>query len=550
MKEKSKRSKRLVVKGDTQSRTSKEQEAKLQKTKSFYTLEFPQVVSETSSTDKLVIYSQHIQQQNLLQKLEAGSILGGESSYPFWNEYSKEISKYLSLPSPTDYVDLGFNWLNGYAKNTNANSWFSITANSVHNNNLLRICCPSSTASVLGFTDLGSTKNKSRKIKRSSRHQSTKQKPNSVLKIRVFPSKELHKVWKKWLAAYRYIYNEAINLFHCFDCLNLSAEAMDKFIQKLEVIPEWVLELPGHQRQEAIFEADDAVKRAKVDNGQASYKSCRKPRQTIQFKPGNFKNGTWYPRTTKGLTFTSPQQIPQQCPYGTELVYRGSWFACFPQVVEETTTGSDKVIALDPGNRTFLTGYDGESILEIGKADIGRINRLCSHLDNLLSRTAKTSGNQKRAMLRAANRMRTRIKNLVKDLHNKTASLLVNSYKLIYIPTFESSQMVIKSQRKINRKSVRNMLTWSHYKFRKHLEQAAVRAGVIVQLVNESYTSKTCSNCGHRHESLGGSKVFKCSNCGLQINRDWNGARNIMIRALQATAFTVDLNSNALIVQS
>ena len=76
-----------------------------------------------------------------------------------------------------------------------------------------------------------------------------------------------------------------------------------------------------------------------------------------------------------------------------------------------------------------------------------------------------------------------------------------------------------------------------------HLKQAAQRKGVIVVLCNESYTSKTCGNCGHVHHRLGGNKVFKCPHCGIQISRDVNGARNILLRALQATAFTVTHDS-------
>ncbi len=67
-----------------------------------------------------------------------------------------------------------------------------------------------------------------------------------------------------------------------------------------------------------------------------------------------------------------------------------------------------------------------------------------------------------------------------------------------------------------------------------------VRLGrVLVVRSNESYTSKTCTNCGHVHQNLGGCKVYKCPECGLMMARDINGARNIMLRDLQATAFTV-----------
>jgi putative transposase len=125
---------------------------------------------------------------------------------------------------------------------------------------------------------------------------------------------------------------------------------------------------------------------------------------------------------------------------------------------------------------------------------------------------------------------------LIKDLHNKAVNLLVNSYKVIFLPTFDSSQMVIKKRsgkkRKINSKSARQMLTLSHYKFEQHLKQAALLKGVIVVLCNESYTSKSCGNCGHVHHKLGGNKVFKCPHCGIQISRDVNGARNILLRAM------------------
>lgn len=315
---------------------------------------------------------------------------------------------------------------------------------------------------------------------------------------------------------------------------------MEKAVRAIETLPDWVRTLPGHQLQEAVQEALEAYQQAKRVKGWAKFKSSRATSQAIQFKTGNFKNGTWYPKTTFGLSFCSQQKIPQQCEYGTELVYkRGKWFACFPRYVETTDTGSDKVIALDPGVRSFLTGYDGENVLEIGKGDIGRIQRLCQHLDNLISRSSKVRTRQRRVMRIAASRIRERIQNLIKDLHNKTTSLLVNSYKVIFLPTFDTSQMVIKKKRKIKTKSVRQMLTWSHYKFEQHLKQAAARKNVLVVLCNESYTSKTCTRCGHVNNKLGGSKIHKCPNCGNKVNRDWGGAFNIMLRALQATAFSV-----------
>ena len=357
----------------------------------------------------------------------------------------------------------------------------------------------------------------------------------------MYPCRELHRIWKQWLAAYRWIYNWAIALLKngCSD----SAYSLQSQARSSER-PDWVKQLPGHQLQEAVADAYDAYWQSRKNGGDGRFKSCRAYSQVIKFKAGNYKKGTWYSKTTKKLPFRSIQKLPSECIYGTQLVYqKGKWYGCFPEHISTEPTKKIKVIALDPGSRVFLTGYDGETILEVGKKDIGRINRLCTHLDQLMSKISQSKSKRQRYKQRqAANRIRSKIKNLVKDLHNKVSSFLVNNYKVIFLPTFETSQMVLKQARKIRSKTARNMLTWSHFRFANHLTQMAARNNCIVVRCNESYTSKTCPECGTIHEKLGGSKVFKCPHCGYKSSRDPNGARNIMIRALQATAiaFTSD----------
>jgi putative transposase len=96
--------------------------------------------------------------------------------------------------------------------------------------------------------------------------------------------------------------------------------------------------------------------------------------------------------------------------------------------------------------------------------------------------------------------------------------------------------MVAKAKRKIRSKTARAMLTWAHYRFKQTLKHQAITRGVTVIEVSEAYTSKTCIKCGHIHSKLGGSKVFKCPNCNHKINRDFNGALGILLRALRDTS--------------
>ncbi len=131
-----------------------------------------------------------------------------------------------------------------------------------------------------------------------------------------------------------------------------------------------------------------------------------------------------------------------------------------------------RVVALDPGVRSFLTWYCAESVGKIGDGAFFRIQRLYESLDDLLSRAAKSPSRKRRNMRRAAGRMRIRIENLVNELHRQTARFLVNKFDVILLPTFETSEMVERGRRRIRSKTVRNLLGLAHYRFGQFLRHA------------------------------------------------------------------------------
>lgn len=308
-------------------------------------------------------------------------------------------------------------------------------------------------------------------------------------------------------------------------------------------LPDWVKETPCHIRQNAIFDAYQAYS-ASTD---AKFRSCRNIQQTIKFNDGNFSSGSWYPKITKGLSFIASEPIPKTCSNATQLTFsKGRWFAIIPAEIPVEQKDKDGIIALDPGVRTFLTGFDGSRFIEFGSGDMGRITRLCQHLDHLHSRMSKVGGKQRRRMRQAAHRMRTRIKNLIDEAHHQIVCYLTDNYRVIFLPTFETSLMVAKASRKIRVKTVRSMLTWAHYRFELFLTQKAEMTNTIVITGSEAYTSKTCTSCGYVHQMLGGSKIFKCPKCGQVLPRDMNGALGFMFRALRDTAFTINSDGVAI----
>lgn len=197
--------------------------------------------------------------------------------------------------------------------------------------------------------------------------------------------------------------------------------------------------------------------------------------------------------------------------------------------------GGQAIISLDPGVRTFMTGFDpsGE-IWEWGKQDIGRIYRLCHVVDDLQSRWMGKDVRHKRRynMRKAARRVRYRIRNLIDEVHKKLAKWLCEKYDVVLLPVFETSKMIRKGQRKLRSKTARAMVTWSHYRFRQRLlyKSSIYTHSPRIILCDEAYTSKTCGSCGHIHDKLGGSKVFHCPRCNYTTDRDVNGARNILLR--------------------
>ena len=198
-----------------------------------------------------------------------------------------------------------------------------------------------------------------------------------------------------------------------------------------------------------------------------------------------------------------------------------------------------KICALDPGVRTFNTVFDNQGIVtEMAPKDVGRIYRLCAHADKLQCRIVEKPEqgmrSKKRCRLRKAwLRLLQRIRFLVKDCHRKCAKYLCSGYDVVFIPDFNSKSMTEKSRgyRRMTNKVARALMNWSHYTFRQVLKAKAAETGTKVVVMTEEYTTVTCGHCGHVRSKFGG-KTFCCPQCGMTCDRDVNGARNILIKAI------------------
>lgn len=493
--------------------------------------------------------------QKSLEISEVDSTSAEKVFTPYWTEFSTVLANILSLPTKTGFAALGSILSHGCAISSKLKYWFSTKRTSVQNKKWLKMFLPSSMCSVADCTD----------------SESTSAKLLKTVSYQVYPVKELKLLWKKWLAASRKVYNISIEYLNKNQGYTKVGKKGGKlgfrtWLKQSDLIPQWCKDLnisklldnasmEAHSawkatNRESKFIGKGKKKKPNPNAGKkiAKFRSIRAQKQTLQFDPTAYKNGTWMVSTTKHLpkpTFKG-QNFCVLTDGATELTYnKGRWFAHFPVEFEVDASETKKVVALDPGVRTFMTGFDGNEFLEFGNNDFQKIAKLCSHLDKLKSQHDKSKGHafkHKRYKLRKAmERLRTRIKNLRTELHKQVASYLAKNYDVIVLPTFETSQMVPRKKRKLKNKTARAMMTWAFYQFSQILEHLCNRYGSLIVRITEEYTSKTCTKCGRIHRKLGSSKNFKCPHCGYEIPRDFNGAVGIFLKAMWDNTFLQEM---------
>ena len=164
---------------------------------------------------------------------------------------------------------------------------------------------------------------------------------------------------------------------------------------------------------------------------------------------------------------------------------------------------------------------------EIGAGAINNLFEIGRKIDAIKSVSSQTTNEEDSSWLhRLKLRKFGRIKHMVDDLHWRTARWLCSKYSTILIP-----KLYLKSTK--NSSYVNRAASFlSFCRFIDRLQLKARDYGVNVVIVGEAFTTKTCGVCGHM-EDVAGSRTFHCSRCGLDIGRDFNAARNILIKYMK-----------------
>lgn len=82
------------------------------------------------------------------------------------------------------------------------------------------------------------------------------------------------------------------------------------------------------------------------------------------------------------------------------------------------------------------------------------------------------------------------------------------------------------------RKQNQKLSQWARGQFVGYLTYKAWALGMEVEQIDEAYSTRTCSTCGHIKTSSPRGRVYRCQVCQSILHRDANGAANICSKAL------------------
>ncbi len=294
----------------------------------------------------------------------------------------------------------------------------------------------------------------------------------------------------------------------------------------------WVLKTPQSLRDNTLRKFIIGLKTNLKQNKQFQMKFRNRRDisfRTLEINKREFKT-TLFPRFSNGIKIKTFENIPET--EGSVIIKADRLWNFYIHIPIKWETEikeilDPKIISLDPGDRTFLTGFDTNRFYNFHDSGWKKIDSKLKNLDYLLSKKSKISNKKKcKNKKKAIKRYITKIKRIRKEIHYKTASYLTKNFDIIILPTFKTENVA----KNLCSKVCRSLYTKSHFSFRQYLKFKCEEKGKMLIDISEAFTSKTCSSCGTIKEDLKSSKVFNCLKCKMSLGRDFNASKNILMR--------------------
>jgi putative transposase len=397
-------------------------------------------------------------------------------------------------------------------------------------------------------------------------------------KIQIFPNRDQRIMLRKWFKECRRVYN------YCIKSYKKNPNKFKKGYMKAKV--KIFNTLYGDDEKGAPYAILTDEVRIFCSNLKSSTTNLKNGHiKKFDMKPKNVEKGQciYLPKSAvksdgfyltllgemNGMDDLNDEEITHDCRLKYDRKHNTYTLLVPVDVERKVIENREKVVALDPGEKIFMSYYGLNDFGHIGKNIRDKILKIQEIISKYQKGISKRRNKQKKKLKgvkklkNKINKLYEKLRNIRTELHNKTAKFLCEKYDMIMIPEFGTQQMVkndirhgigkikvveafekdyeegkealkiYKKRKRLNKKVkfVLNML--SHYKFRQHLINKGNEYGCKIVKVTEEYTSKTCTKCGGMSEEYDKKREKTCKRCGYKIDRDVNGSRNILLKNLK-----------------
>ncbi len=205
---------------------------------------------------------------------------------------------------------------------------------------------------------------------------------------------------------------------------------------------------------------------------------------------------------------------------------RNRWYACITVKEFPKLKCGKSSVGIDLGLKDSATTSTGE------KLHIKQTQKWAKKLA-----IAQRAKNKKRVKA-----IHAKIKNTRQDLIHKFTTKLVKNNALIVVGDIKSKSFTNKKT-----KLAKSTYDAGWFELKRQLEYKCKHADCRLEIVNEKYTTQTCSCCGQidNNSPKGraglGIREWTCTQCGTTHDRDINASKNILAVGLDRLAVGIPL---------
>ena len=374
-----------------------------------------------------------------------------------------------------------------------------------------------------------------------------------AVKIRLLPTPEQEILFRKSAGVARWSYNYFLSeneRVYQETGKGISEGAIRKHINNVlkKTTHKWLSEVSSNVMKQAVKDADIALKRFfKEISGYPKYKSRHKSKtsfyvnyESLKRMPNGFQGEKLgYVKTSESLPKVKGKYKNPRISYDGKHWYLSVGYEVEPKKVELT----GESIGIDLGVKDLAIVSTGKVYQNINKTS--KVKKLKKRLKkeqrkvsrkiegNMESRDTKRRPKWKRPLKECKNiqRQNQKISLIYKKLtdirknhlHQTTSEIVKTKPSRIVMENLNVSGMMK------NRHLSKAIAEQKFYEFKRQIKYKCEMYGIEFVEVGRFYaSSKTCSHCGHVKVDLKLSdRIYKCSECGLMIDRDLNAAINL-----------------------